>query len=792
MKKRILIAFVFSVMLIAALSVSAGAKFWDDNPFTDVKSDAWYYDAVRICNENELFNGTTNTTFTPGMKMSRAMLAQVLANADGYDKSEYTGSSFKDVKPTAWYASAVEWASRNGVTSGTGNGKFSPDALISREQLATMLRRYAEYKGMDVTVADASFDAFADADKVSDWATEGLLWAVEKGVVKGADVKGTLYLNPKNNAARNECAQMLSNFLYIEPRYEINGNDISLYTIVYNEAEEGSEGPTLESAEYLQTAIKLTLGIELPIAPDTEFSEYEILVGRTQREADGLVTVDRDSFKDDQVYIWSVQGNRLVIAGIDTEYSDYTDRSGRNVAGTRNAVFNFCEKVLGLYEYIDDFELPVCETDPVISLNDGYYYEDMTWYRMRTFYMKGNVNSTGDYTDSLSHNMSTWISGEYSREDEVHHDATPCMSSEENIKAVITHVREELENNPTVSVLGIGINDSNPYCKCDTCMALYREYKSRSATLALMTNRVCEDIEEDYPDVVMKLGAYTYCQQPPQGIMMHDNVMIEFFTVANCSGHAYSDTSCSVNKDLAENLYGWDDIANGEIVIWDHTGGFIYFLTPQPDWDSLLENVRFFADRNAREMLMNSVFYGEDLPNGESPKVHSDFGNVRAYMLSMIYMDPYMSEEEYYYRLDGCLEGNFGEGWKYMREYIDIISELGNAKDHSFHAPPSGHFDFEAVCERADYIDSLWVKAKELATPEQLERIEICEASWIFLRQCATFEDRYENGTEESRAEYVAQNQYLLDFILEKRLIWTEGTLNPLENLDMTVAPNRW
>ena len=93
MKKRLFIILAVLVMLISALSLTVSAKWWDENPFTDVKSDAWYYDAVRITNENELFNGTSKTTFTPNMKMTRAMLAQVLANADGYDKSEYTGSS---------------------------------------------------------------------------------------------------------------------------------------------------------------------------------------------------------------------------------------------------------------------------------------------------------------------------------------------------------------------------------------------------------------------------------------------------------------------------------------------------------------------------------------------------------------------------------------------------------------------------------------------------------------------------------------------------------------------------
>ncbi|MBR5515989.1 MAG: DUF4838 domain-containing protein, partial [Clostridia bacterium] len=615
------------------------------------------------------------------------------------------------------------------------------------------------------------------------------------GVIKGAEKEGILYLNPQNNAMRSECSQMLSNFLYIEPVYEINGNDLSLYKIVYNENEEGSEGPTLESAQYLAGAIKHTLGIELPIVNDTEVYDYEILVGRTAREDAGLVSVDRESFKDDQIYVWSVQGNRLVIAGIDSDYGNYDDRSGKNVAGTRNAVFNFCMNELGFYEYsnIYDDDFIYCEPDPVISLDDGYYFEDMTWYRMRTFYMQGSVNGTGGYSKSKGGNISEWITGDFGNED-LYHEQTPCMSDKDNLAKVIENVRKVLSNDryKQVSVITIGINDTPSMCLCADCKETIRTYKAKSATLALFVNAVCEAVENEYPEVKFQMGAYGICQKPPVGITMHDNVMIEFYTVANCSGHAYEDTSCSINKELAENLQGWDEIAAGEIVVWDHTGGFIYFMTPQADWDSLLVNVRFFAEANAREMLMNSVFYGEDLPNGESPDVHADLGNIRAYMLSMIYMDPFMSQEEFYYRLNACLKANYGDGWKYIRAYIDIISELGNSKDHSFHAPPSGHYDYSEVSEKADYINSLWENAKALAEGDEYTRLVVHETSWIYLYQCATYDSRYTNGTEEQRAEYVAKNQYLLDSILNYRLHWTEGTLNLLDNLDVTVQPNRW
>jgi len=800
MKKLRLIAGIAIVMMLCCLlAVGASAKWWDDNPFTDVKSTSWYYDAVRICNENGLFGGMSETTFATSTGMTRSMFVTVLAAADeNYDESQYTKSSFSDIREGSWYLAPAEWANSIGIAKGIGNGIFAPKNTITRQELALMLYKYAEYKGKDVSL-DGSVDlnVYPDNSDASSWATTALEWSVQNGLISGVASGNEVVLSPKGTATRAMVAQIMVNYLALDPVREINGNDISLYQIVYSPDEIESVG---DAAHDLARGIEKALGYTLPVVTDeAEVSDYEILVGRTNREEKGIVSVEHD-FDEDQTYVWTVQGNYLVIYGVDTTYDTNTieDKSGRNVDGTENSVFMFTRDVLGLYQYSDPIEyggedyLYVADPDPVISLEDGYYFSDFIWYRKRTFYMKGSVCGAGDYEKSFGGNMTMWITDDWAHEEDHLHDSTPCLTDEAHIQAVITNVLKKLEEKPKVSVISMGINDSDSYCTCENCNNAYREYRGRSATLALIANRVSDAIAEKYPNVSVQIGAYSYAQVPPKNLTLRDNIIIEFYTVANCSGHSYRDTSCSLNKNLANNFNGWDNISDGGFVIWDHTGGFMHFMTPQPDWDTLLENVRFFADGNGREILMNSVFYGEDLPNGESPDYHADLGSIRAYMLSMIYLDPFMTDEEFSYRLNDCLEANYGDGWQNIREYIDIIAELGNSCCHKFHAAPSGHYNFDEVCEKADYIDALWEDAIAKAEGGELERLLMHQTSWIYLRQCATYESRCLNGTEAQKAKYAEQNEYLYNCILDMRLMWTEGTLNLLDNYSSANSPERW
>lgn len=152
-------------------------------PFTDVSEDAWYYDAVAYAYENGLFTGTSATTFAPELTMSRAMFVQVLYSMAG--KPEVTGDvKFTDVDSDAWYYDAVVWAYQNGLAAGTSATTFAPYADVTREQAALQMQKYAEKNGEDVS-SSADLSGYTDAVQISDWAKDAVSWAVASGIMTG-------------------------------------------------------------------------------------------------------------------------------------------------------------------------------------------------------------------------------------------------------------------------------------------------------------------------------------------------------------------------------------------------------------------------------------------------------------------------------------------------------------------------------------------------------------------------------------------------------------------------------
>lgn len=176
-------------------------------PFTDVSTSDWFYSDVMFVYENGLFSGTDSRSFSPNASMTRAMLVTVLYRLEGEPVG--TGSSsFSDVRSGSYYEKAVAWAAANGIVTGMGSTSFSPDAKVTREQLAAILYRYAQYKKLD-TDAGAKLDSFSDAGNVSGYASEALSWAVSEGLINGASGR----LMPKGDATRAQVAAILHRFV---------------------------------------------------------------------------------------------------------------------------------------------------------------------------------------------------------------------------------------------------------------------------------------------------------------------------------------------------------------------------------------------------------------------------------------------------------------------------------------------------------------------------------------------------------------------------------------------------
>ena len=176
-------------------------------PFTDVNADDWFYDPVCFVYENGLMTGTSADTFEPNTSLSRAMLVAVLHRLEGSPAA--SGSDFNDVASGDWYAEAVNWAASVGVVNGMGDGTFQPNAAITREQMAAILRNYAQYKGMDVTTS-GDLSTYSDAASVSSWAQESVAWAVNQGLLSGMTIDT---LQPQGLSTRAQVAAVLQRAL---------------------------------------------------------------------------------------------------------------------------------------------------------------------------------------------------------------------------------------------------------------------------------------------------------------------------------------------------------------------------------------------------------------------------------------------------------------------------------------------------------------------------------------------------------------------------------------------------
>ena len=204
MKKRF-VSFLCAATITCSVHAAALTNF------TDVHLSDWYHDAVTYVSENELMNGTSGTTFSPNATTSRGMIVTILYRLAGSpDMPEGNwGYPYADVDASAYYSTPVYWARENDLVTGYSNDRFGPNDPITREQMAAILYRYADYLGLDTNngfIPDKYYE-FPDYQTVSRYASKAMSWCVNHGVINGSNGK----LNPQGTATRAEVAQILMN-----------------------------------------------------------------------------------------------------------------------------------------------------------------------------------------------------------------------------------------------------------------------------------------------------------------------------------------------------------------------------------------------------------------------------------------------------------------------------------------------------------------------------------------------------------------------------------------------------
>lgn len=182
-----------------------GSSYYDD-----VRTDAWYYNAVTFVTDRGYFNGVSEMLFAPYIDMNRAMFVTVLGRMANVDTSKYMGLAFSDLEAGMYYVPYVKWANENGIVLGRSDTIFDPDASITREEMAAIMYRYCAYIGMDMTPKNTVFmERYTDRNEISDWAVTYVEWAVGCGLMRGMTDHT---IDPLEHATRAQVAQVIMNF----------------------------------------------------------------------------------------------------------------------------------------------------------------------------------------------------------------------------------------------------------------------------------------------------------------------------------------------------------------------------------------------------------------------------------------------------------------------------------------------------------------------------------------------------------------------------------------------------
>ena len=471
--------------------------------------------------------------------------------------------------------------------------------------------------------------------------------------------------------------------------------NISSYVIIRPES---STASNIKAVEELQFYLKKISGAEIPIKSDAEPpKDLEIAVGYTNRSANGQF--DTSKLGDEGFVIESV-GTKLFIAG-----------SG--VRGALYGVYTFLEKYLGCRFYSSDFEMipsldtldiPFVKKDTQIPV---FEYRDIDFVpsRLNNFQAKlkanGVYNNTPtefggktEYVGGFVHTLNNLISHKEYFEDhpeyfglnedgtrQIGWGAQPCLTNPDVLNIVKDKVRAFLAQKPDAKIISISQPDNSAKqfpCMCENCKRIYEEEGAYSATMIRFVNEVAKEFEKDFPDLKFDTLAYHHtrsiCKTPPA-----KNVVIRLCTIECCFSHPLGTcpdvyAMAGSTKTISEDIVDWGKVCD-KIYVWDYTTNYVESVAFFPNFNVLLQNAKFFADNHVVGVYEEGNFFSQTC----------DFPELRSYIMAKILWNPYMSEEEYFGHIDDFLKGYYGNGWKFIRRYIDLVQEFVKDKHFGIH-----------------------------------------------------------------------------------------------------------
>ncbi len=494
------------------------------------------------------------------------------------------------------------------------------------------------------------------------------------------------------------------------------------------------------AAAKLQSYLKQISGVELPIIPDASAipTAKEIIIGKTNREGAGY-TVDRAALGDDGFIIKSI-GQNIVIAG-------------GELRGTLYGVFDFFQKFLGC-KWLSSTAVIIPE-NPVVAVPAAIDVREVPAFRFRAPTMVYNMTSiNADY--ALANKINGLVPSVQSPEyggiirdypghtaalivppdvyfaehpeyyaltaDGVRITDNPCLSNEAVIQIYIDYAKNQIQANPNLTSITMGLNDSDVTCHCDACEAIYAEEGANAGTLIRLLNRVAEAIRPLDPDVKLLTFAYAGTVEAPKTVC-DENIIIYYCPITMCYAHPLQACDYDASKDACRQLVEWGKITNN-IYIFEYPMNYNEQALPYAKYDAVQPNIQFYYENNASGLFNCAVSTCD--PN---------FFVLDNYIYAKLLWDPYADLEA---MMAEFMIDYFGDGWQYIREYLRMVSEECNGKSFlgvQMHAVcVSGATEPGNISMGKDqvaYCDALWANATALAQEDwQLWNLRSNEISW--------------------------------------------------------------
>lgn len=506
---------------------------------------------------------------------------------------------------------------------------------------------------------------------------------------------------------------------------KLTSNGASDYTIIYP-ADASQSVKT--AVEHLKKYIFKISGALLCEFCDNKPEEpKEIVIGFTNR---GGWDEDMKAKLGDEGFRLYTEGERIYIVGSD-------------VRGAMYGTFTFLEKSLGCLFLTYNYEkIPTCSEITVQDIDTTeiptFECRNSYWFPVKeeVISAKLKLNGCADRVMTEKYGSGVYYAGDFQHTigylaeqcpEGERAWVQPCLSDENVYQTVLKNVRRKLKECPEARIMSITQNDGDSgACKCDKCREINEREGTEMGTMLAFVNRIARELKDEFPNVLFDTFAYRFTRKPPKTIVPEDNVIVRLCSIESCFRHSHED--CHVTpghsgdiEPFSEQLKKWASLTK-HLYIWDYTTNFTNYSTSFMNLGILRKNIRFFADNGADGIFEQGNIFCH---NGE-------FGELKGYILARLMWDPFMTEEEYWHEIDRFLEGYYGKGWGYIREYIDYMlecsedSHFGIYYDNaSLYIKPSG-FDKEldAKFEFLRHSSELFEKAEAMAEcPEELAHI---------------------------------------------------------------------